>query len=101
MNRRDAITACAGVAIGLSSATVLADIPPQKDKSELRAVWKWIESGKEWIRVRMDTLKIGDTMSMEVEVGSKERYVGKVESNPKYENGECGLTITGYTVTVE
>ena len=101
MDRREMIVAVAGGVV--AAAVASPEVAAQEQiaaKPGLRAVWKWHEPTKEWVRCRMDTIKPGDRFSMEEEIGSRERFVGVAKSHPKYVDGHCGITAEGETITV-
>ncbi len=91
MNRREAITAvAAGVVTAAVSIPAAHATPPANEPVGLRAVWRWHEPTKEWIRCRMDTIKKGDTFSIELDERTGRRFVGVATSHPKYQaDGVC------------
>lgn len=102
MDRREMIgAAVAGVAAGCVGVVVGGDHVATETAISLRAVWRWHEPTKEWIRCRMDTLKPGETFSIELDERTGKRFVGKVASHPKYlPDGACEVMGTGEEITV-
>ena len=103
MDRREmlgtAVAAVAAVSVGSGVGAVACHTVDERPG--LRAVWRWHEPSKEWIRCRMDTLKPGDTFSIEIDERTGSRFVGKVASHPRYlPDGVCEITGTGEDITV-
>lgn len=91
MNRRTAINVSTGCILAIAGVTAnkaLSQEQLDEKIDTLRAVWKWCSTSNQWIRVRMECLKIGDKFAMECEKGGKYRIEGTVTSTPIYHKSE-------------
>ena len=104
-HRRDFLSASAaivgGAVLGSTGESAVRQVEPPPVFDPLKEIWKWFPDRQEWLKLRLEHIKKGDTFLIETVAGSGYMYHCTATSTPTPPYGEeksWGINANVYNV---